>query len=69
MDKTKIKEFIKERMIEELRYGDSDIICCDDILDGFELPEDEDEEDVADMIFEEWRKYVDKIEEFLRTLE
>lgn len=68
MDKATIKKLIKEEMIDELKYGDSSIICCENIIDEF--PSEVIEEDkIADMVFEEWHKYVDKIEEFLKTLD
>lgn len=67
IDKATIKKLIKEQMIDELKYGDSDLICCDNILD--ELPSEVEEEETANIIFEEWRKYVDKIEEFLKTMD
>lgn len=69
MDRAIIKNKIKEEMIDELKYGDSNLICCDNILDELPSEEIEDEDKLADIIFEEWRKYVDKIEEFLKTVE
>ena len=70
MDKVTIKNAIKRLMIEELRDGDSDLMCCDDFL--VDLPDEVDEKEsdkIADIFFEEWDKYVDKIEEFLKTID
>lgn len=69
MDKATIKNKIKEEIIEELKYGDSVVVCCDNILDELPSEEVEDEDKLADIVFEEWRNYADKIEEFLKTLD
>lgn len=71
MDINKIKKLIKEQMIEELKYGDSDIIGCDNILDDdlFSEISPEEQSKLADMIYDEWRNYANKIEEFLKTVD
>lgn len=70
MDIATIKNKIKEEMIDELKYGDSDLICCEDFLNELdELPTEEEEGKITNIFYEEWRNYVNKIEEFLKTID